>query len=516
MHLLIWASSGVGAIASALLAFWVLSQGPRNRATRLFALTILTVALWGFLEFELRTATDLAAARLWTTLLPLGWAWAPLLFLLFALEMARHPWRRRGWVRALWGLPPFFIVLAFVDSLLYRDPRPMWWGWAVNEGPLWPLATLYFGLLPLLGLWVLFRKARTSPSHEQRRQLWIIIFGALMPYIPALLINGLLPMFTLTTGTMAPVPGLAFVGAFLMSLVIAVGVVRYQVFRPDSPGVLEAVFASVEEGILLLDRRGIVRLYSPALLAMFRLDEEVLGLPFHEVFLYEHLPLDIPDMRVVRCLLNGERRVVLERRSTVKIDHRFLGEVVLWVNAEAAMDAARELQKGLEQFREAAMLDPLTGVYNRRHMEDRLHEALAHHARYRIPATLLLLDLDRFKDVNDRNGHRVGDSVLVDFARFLQETVRRGDLVFRYGGDEFCILLPNTHEAGGLRLAQRILEGLKGRTFGEMALPLQVSIGVAELVPTDHTPQHWLERADRALYLAKQKGRGQAVCARMG
>ena len=162
------------------------------------------------------------------------------------------------------------------------------------------------------------------------------------------------------------------------------------------------------------------------------------------------------------------------------------------------------------------MLDPLTGVYNRRHMEDRLHEALAHHARYRIPATLLLLDLDRFKDVNDRNGHRVGDSVLVDFARFLQETVRRGDLVFRYGGDEFCILLPNTHEAGGLRLAQRILEGLKDRTFGEMALPLQVSIGVAELVPTDHTPQHWLERADRALYLAKQKGRGQAVCARMG
>ncbi len=511
----IWASSGLGAVVSFLLAVWVLSEGPRNRATRLFGWTIITIAFWGLLEFELRTAPDLAAATFWVKLLPLGWAWSPLLFLLFALEFTRHPLRQRPWVRWLWGIPLALIGTNFVDHLLYLPPRPMWWGWAVSEGPLWPLAAAYFGIFPLLALGVLFQAMRRTRSHQRRRQYRVILIGALMPYLPAVLINGLLPLYTALTGVVIPIPGMAFVGAFLMSLVIAVGVVRYQVFRADSPGVLEAVFQSVEEGIILIDQRGFIRLYSPALLEIFALNEEVLGLPFHDVFTYEEAPLKVPGIRLVRCLLNDHRAAVLERRNPVRIDRKFLGEVILWVGAEETLRVAHELRDAMEQLQELAFVDPLTRVYNRRYLEERLQEAQSHYARYRVPSTLILLDLDNFKEVNDTLGHTAGDALLQEFAQFLQHLTRRGDLVFRYGGDEFCILLPNTPLNGALRLASRIMESLQQRTFQNNA-HLQVSMGIAEVSLDDPSPQAWLERADRALYRAKRKGRGCVMVAHAG
>lgn len=128
----LWAVSGVGALASVLLALWVFSEGPRNRAFRLFGWTTATVSLWGFLEFELRTAPDLAAALFGEKLLPLGWAWTLLLFFLFSLEFTRHPLRKRPWIRWLWEIPIFFIITSYIDSLLYRPPQYEWLGWAVR------------------------------------------------------------------------------------------------------------------------------------------------------------------------------------------------------------------------------------------------------------------------------------------------------------------------------------------------------------------------------------------------
>ncbi len=520
-RLLVWGSSLGGSLVTLALSLWVLSEGPRTRAVRSFGWTLLAVSAWGMMEFFLRTAPDAATALLWTRLLPISWAWVPPLFLYFAASFTGHPLSRRTrfW-RVLFLLPFVFITMAFADHLLYLHPRETWWGWGVQEGPFWFLAVLYFALLPFLSFLILLHAFRHSPSPQRRSQLLIITVGAAMPYIPALIINGMLPILHQLTGLQLEIPGLAFLGAVGMGLLVAIGVVRYQMFQLDSPRVLSTLFDVLEEGVLVLDREGRIRLVSPSLKRMFDLQEDLTGLTFSEVFQYIPRSYPIPHARLVLCRLTQQSTVVLEHRRSILLDRTQFGEVLSWIAAEDLAETARRMADMLESLREEARLDPLTGLYNRRHLKTRLREVLALYHRYQTPATLVLMDLDHFKEVNDRFGHPTGDRVLREVAEILRNNVREGDEVFRYGGDEFVILLPNTPETGGIRLAERLLTKVQSLTRTlEGILPsirLSASFGVAQVTPEITTPDQWLERVDRPLYRAKGAGRGTIVVAGNG
>ncbi|HSL82999.1 MAG TPA: diguanylate cyclase [Thermoanaerobaculia bacterium] len=172
-----------------------------------------------------------------------------------------------------------------------------------------------------------------------------------------------------------------------------------------------------------------------------------------------------------------------------------------------------ELQKSL---REQALHDDLTGLCNRRHLEERLDQELRRARRSGTPLAVLLLDLDRFKQVNDQHGHAAGDLLLARFARLLQETVRADDVVARYGGEEFTVVLPGA----GPREAQRVAEKVRRRTqrlsleVGERRLgTVTVSVGVAWRPECGESSEELLEAADRALYRAKGEGRNRVVAA---
>lgn len=158
---------------------------------------------------------------------------------------------------------------------------------------------------------------------------------------------------------------------------------------------------------------------------------------------------------------------------------------------------------------ESAHSDPLTGLGNRRAMDASLARDLELVRRSGMPLSLLMLDLDRFKAVNDQHGHIAGDCLLRSFAQLLLDSVRHSDLVFRYGGEEFGVIMPGTETEGARYLAERI----RGRTMqphhcGGHELHVTVSIGIAEQIEDD-TPQDLLNRADQALYTAKKQGRNR-------
>lgn len=159
--------------------------------------------------------------------------------------------------------------------------------------------------------------------------------------------------------------------------------------------------------------------------------------------------------------------------------------------------------------------DSLTGVLNKRYFSDMLNRELRRSARSRVPLTVLMLDLDFFKKVNDNYGHLVGDDVLREFANRMQGIIREEDMLARYGGEEFVIMLNETSAQGAKRVAQRCLESVRETPFvsGEIELTCTVSIGGATYTgqPKDLTPNQLIRIADQKLYEAKKSGRDQYV-----
>lgn len=158
--------------------------------------------------------------------------------------------------------------------------------------------------------------------------------------------------------------------------------------------------------------------------------------------------------------------------------------------------------------------DGLTGLYNHRYFQEQLRHELARARRYKRTLGLLLMDLDRFKDYNDRFGHRQGDRLLKDVAEFFRVSRRESDTVARYGGDEFAIILPETTQREALTLAKRLRNGFEARKFGlEGAAPVTLSIGVASFPSEAGTAEQLIEKADQGLYQAKRAGRNQVSTA---
>ncbi|MFP5515217.1 MAG: GGDEF domain-containing protein [Alphaproteobacteria bacterium] len=164
-------------------------------------------------------------------------------------------------------------------------------------------------------------------------------------------------------------------------------------------------------------------------------------------------------------------------------------------------------------LRDAALSDPLTGLANRRAFFGAIDREVAGALRQETPVSLLLLDIDHFKEVNDAHGHDAGDAVLVALSRVLQRGVRQSDLVARFGGEEFAILLPCTPVEGAFLLAERLRCAVRdcGVEHDGVLLHVTVSIGVSSLAPNADRPDTLIKAADIALYRAKSDGRDR-VC----
>jgi diguanylate cyclase (GGDEF)-like protein len=183
--------------------------------------------------------------------------------------------------------------------------------------------------------------------------------------------------------------------------------------------------------------------------------------------------------------------------------------------------ANRALSKQIEQvqalqaaLREQATQDALTGLANRRHLNDTLPGLLALALRERAPLAVVVLDLDHFKQVNDTHGHLVGDRVLAAFGRLLRAHLRASDQAFRYGGEEFCLLLPHTAAAAARGKLEQLLRAWREQVHehdGGVLGGLSFSAGVADTHRVAPSPQALLTAADHALLAAKRAGRGR-VC----
>jgi diguanylate cyclase (GGDEF)-like protein len=166
-----------------------------------------------------------------------------------------------------------------------------------------------------------------------------------------------------------------------------------------------------------------------------------------------------------------------------------------------------------DKIHELAITDGLTGIYVRRYLLERLNEELPRTKRHKLKLSILMIDLDHFKECNDAYGHLVGDIVLKDIARIMKEHIRQVDLVGRYGGEEFVIALPDTDKSSAANVADRIrqsVERYKFKAYDE-TIAMTISVGVATCPEDGDEAAELIDRADQALYKAKAEGRNKVV-----
>lgn len=168
---------------------------------------------------------------------------------------------------------------------------------------------------------------------------------------------------------------------------------------------------------------------------------------------------------------------------------------------------AQQYSQQRQRLEHLAMVDPLTGAFNRRVMEQELHMAVEEYARKGTPMAVILMDIDHFKRVNDLYGHDKGDFVLSSFADSIKQNTRQNDRFFRYGGEEFLMLVKNAKPEEAAAIAEKIRHTTECSTEPGVAT-VTVSLGIASIMQNESC-EHWVARADAAMYRAKQLGRNR-------
>jgi two-component system cell cycle response regulator len=175
-----------------------------------------------------------------------------------------------------------------------------------------------------------------------------------------------------------------------------------------------------------------------------------------------------------------------------------------------------EYEDLLKKVQQLAVTDPVTELFNRRYFQEALEQEFSRFQRYSTPFSCLMLDIDHFKQINDTFGHEAGDNVLKELARSIQPQLRQMDLLARYGGDELAVLLPESSREDGRKVAQRILDEMRRKTFTPIGDSHRVtlSIGVSgHPDPGLRDAQQAVLTADFALYRAKRDGRNRVEVA---
>lgn len=199
----------------------------------------------------------------------------------------------------------------------------------------------------------------------------------------------------------------------------------------------------------------------------------------------------------------------------VVVNHVMSG-VLVWMVAYVALNHMAVGDELRSTLHDAAFRDPLTKLYNRRYLSNVIGNGLEQYHRYAYPMSLIMIDADHFKRINDRYGHAAGDAALMAVAQACNKSVRMSDVVGRFGGEEFLIFLPNTRAEEAAIVAERIRNSMRDKdvTFDGHTFGLTLSLGVAEAGEHTQSLDDLIRASDQAMYAAKNSGRNQTAIAR--
>lgn len=456
----------------------------------------------------------------WLDLTYVGVVIVPTALFCFTLQFTGRG-RYLTWLNLLLLLvvPVVTLVLLWTDplhGLFFGGPRVPGQG-VIFEGGFGFYANLVYGYgLVLLSI-ILLSQALARAHGLYRNQIVAVLAGISVPILTNVLsLLGASPFPNLDlTPFMFTLTGIVFAYAlFRLGLLDIVPIARHTLVEQMS------------DSLVVLDAQDRVVDMNPAALFMLGTQEqEAIGQPSSKLFGgWPQLTALLLQMRPAtqELLLGGNPPRTVELQVSPLFDQggEFEGRLIVMRDISQRVEVERQLREQIAQneelqslLREQSIRDPLTGVFNRRYLEESLRRELANAQRKGEPLSLVMLDVDLFKNFNDSYGHAVGDLVLQALGRALNENTRLGDIVCRYGGDEFVVVFPGASaEVARTRIDECRQAFIKlPIQVGTQQIHSTISAGVTAF-PADGTDvETLLQSADRALYQAKQKGKNLTV-----
>ena len=514
LHVFFVLSFLASGLAAVLAVFaW---QQRTARGAPAFTFLMAAMAVWTFaIGCGMITQTE-QTSFVWAVIRMAGVFAVPVLWLAFALQFTdRAAWLTAANVILVSIIPLVSLVLMattrrhhlFLLGIDYVQIGPYLIDQTWHLGSWFWVHLLYSYSLILIGDYFLLREALHLTPQYRRQAM-------------ALLIGTAFPLFVNVAYTFHLIPGLIVnydpFGFVLGGLILSLGLFRFQLFDLK-PVARQLLLDSMGDGMLVMDEKGrIVDLNQAALMILVASEDATIGRLAQDVlapYVDVNALLASPaDMQVEVSVQRQGQRLVYDLRSSAIINRNTSKGHLLVLR-----DVTRRKQLE-EQLREIAMTDVLTGLYNRRQFYELASLEYERARRYRHAFALLMIDLDDFKQVNDRFGHPAGDQVLVALADIFRQSLRKMDLIFRYGGDEFAILMPETSLEDAIQVSRRMSAAMT-----ELVLPapldkLTITLSQGMALYDGHEDvdlQQLLADADRALYAAKARGKNHLSIAGM-
>lgn len=479
----------------------------RSRNASLFALMCLAIAIYiiGY-SLELR-ATTIEQLQVYLKLEYFGAPFMTVFWFMFSYKFYynRHASFKLG---ILIMIVPFLTLFFNVSNdyfhILYRQIDYMPSGNVIiavlTRGPWYYFYSLYSYVIILYGCFLFFKIWRVSNNKMIKSQSLIMFSGTVMPVL-----CNMLYLFGFTPIGLDVTP----FGLLILAILYGFALFKYDVLELREI-VKSVVFEEIDEAILVVDNKNHLVEYNDAASKVFSwMNSDNVGVDI-SAFDYGNSLMNQKDsvftMQIITKPLN---RYYEFRTSVLKFKNEVVGKVIFF------RDVTLEKQM-VEKLDQLASFDALSQVYNRRKLLEEADKEAIRAMRYYDHLSVLMIDIDHFKNVNDQYGHLAGDEVIYNVAQTIKNKIRSIDIVGRYGGEEFVAVLSNADRDNALKVAESIRQEIESSkiAYGDDLISVTVSIGLAVVSATNQKAINMMaviNLADQAMYMAKEKGRNQVV-----
>ena len=531
-----WLIFVVVLITNMVMAFAIaalLSRRPKSAGIHSMIFTLIGVGIWSF-SYAMITITPIVEVKLfWLKIENIGIITVPVFWFFFTMKFTRLDNKLTGKPVSLllWVIPALSLIFIFSErwfhlyytstSIALGSTGPL----IISRGPMYWAALVQSYFLGIAGIGVLiWRFARSRLVY--RRQMVYLIGAVTIPFFINIIYQlnpGLIPIFS-TPVDLTPLffnvtCTLLAANIFGLRLFDLVPIARDTVMEyiPEMVFVVDAHDRVVDANLMAQKWLGksITEISGHDPVEVFRNWPQLLNRFFFTEFSREEIEIPGAPAHTLEIVVTPiynrmnllEGRVILARDIT---EQKALENKLMEVN-QSLQDQLNMNETLRAKLQEQAIRDPLTGAFNRRYFSEALDQESARSTRENTPFSILILDVDHFKQFNDTYGHKCGDIVLQSLAKFLNENTRQGDIVCRYGGEEFVILMTDVASEDAYHRAERFRKQFEETAveFEGKKLKCTFSAGIASYPAHAGSGEELLSHADQALYQSKSNGRNR-------